>query len=313
LTLGLVLLVGGMLLVLWGADKFTDGAIGTATRFGISTFYVGAIISGFEPENLSTGGVAALGNLPQIALGTVIGSAVFMLTAGLGLTLLLVPMEVRIPREGGWAMIVSLLVFALFLWTDGTVSRAEGMLLVLLSLGLMVWLYKASPAFRATREEHDDDDDAHGSRTKVIAVLLLGVAVMLTGAELIVQGVRALVASLRLSETFLGMAVVGMGESLEEAARMVTPARRGHPELAWGNVVGTIVVLLTFNLGTIALLHPLTAGPLVLRFHAPYLGLCTLVVAAALLVARRLGRWTGAFLLALYMVYLAVNLSWMWE
>lgn len=136
---------------------------------------------------------------------------------------------------------------------------------------------------------------------------------MLAGAELVVHGVRALLASVRLSETFLGMAVVGMGESLEETARMVTPARRGHPELAWGNVVGTIVVLLTFNLGLIPLMRPLTADPLVLRFHAPFLALCTLFVAIALLVARGLGRRMGALLVGLYVMYLAVNLAHMWR
>jgi cation:H+ antiporter len=115
-----------------------------------------------------------------------------------------------------------------------------------------------------------------------------------------------------LSETLLGMAVVGMGESLEETARMVTPARRGHPELAWGNVVGTIVVLLTFNLGVIALLRPIAADPFVLRFHVPYLALCTLAVAIVLLAGRKVGRRTGAALMVLYVVYLTVNLANMW-
>lgn len=313
MLIGLILLGGGILLVLWGAEKFTDGAIQTAVRFGLSTFYVGVVVSGFEPENLVTGGVAALGHLPQIALGTVIGSAVFMLTAGLGIALLFVPMEVRIPREGGLAMLASSLLFAIVLWNDGAVSRFEGLLLVVLAIGLMTWLYRASPVFKRAPAEGDAGDAAEKSTVRVLALLLVGVVVMLVGAELVVRGVRALLTSVRLSETFLGMAVVGMGESLEETARMVTPARRGHPELAWGNVVGTTVVLLTFNLGVIALLRPVTADPLVLRFHAPYLMVCLLLVAAALLSARKLGRGTGLTLVTLYVVYLAFNLSQMWQ
>jgi cation:H+ antiporter len=309
LLISLVLLVAGMALVLWGAEKFTDGAVRTATRFGLSTFYIGAAVSGFEPENLVTGGAAAIGNLPQIALGTVVGSAVFMLTTGLGVALMLVPMEVRIPRAGAVAMIVSLLSFAIFIWPDGDVSRVEGVLLLLVAAGLMVWLYRASPVFK---RQHEEDDTKGSSGIKVIALLALGTGVMVAGAELVVQGVRGLLTSVMLSETFLGMAVVGMGESLEEAARMVTPARRGHPELAWGNVVGTIVVLLTFNLGVIALLRPVTADPFVLRFHVPYLALCTLIVATVLLAGRKVGRRTGAAFVVLYVVYLAVNLANMW-
>ena len=313
MLIGAVLLVAGMALVLWGADRFTDGALRTAARFSLSTFYVGAVVSGFEPENLVTGAAAAVDGLHQVALGTVIGSAVFMLTGGLGLTLLIVPMEVRIPREGALAMMVSLALFAGALW-NGTVSETEGAVLALAAIGLMVWLYRRSPVFQRADDEEDDEADAgRGSRVKAVSLLVAGVAVMLLGAELMVHGVRALLSAVRLSETFLGMAVVGMGESLEETARMVAPARRGHPELAWGNVVGTVVILLTFNLGLVAMIRPLTADPLVLRLHAPYLAGCILVVALAVVWARRLGRPMGALLLALYALYLVLNVSHMWR
>jgi cation:H+ antiporter len=314
LLIGAVLVITGMALVIWGAERFTDGALRTAARFSLSTFYVGAVVSGFEPENVVTGAAAAVDGLDQVALGTVIGSSVFLLTAAVGLTLILVPMEVRIPREGALAMVVSLALAAGALW-DGSVSRIEGALLVLAAVVLMTWLYRHSPVFQRAADAHDDESDAiaHGSRVKAVGLLVAGIGIMLVGAELIVQGVHMLEGSARLSETFLGMAVVGMGESLEETARMVTPARRGHPELAWGNVVGTVVFLLTFNLGLVALIHPLTADPLVLRFHEPYLAGCVLIIACGLLLARRLGRSTGAFLLVLYAGYLAVNLAHMWR
>jgi cation:H+ antiporter len=313
MLIGAVLLVAGMALVLWGADRFTDGALRTAARFSLSTFYVGAVVSGFEPENVVTGVAAAVDGLDQVALGTVIGSSVFLLTAAVGLTLLLVPMEVRIPREGALAMVVSLTLFAGALW-DGAVSRVEGALLVGAAVVLMIWLHRRSPVFqRAADEEDESDGGVHGSRVKAVGLLVAGIGVMLLGAALLVQGVHMLLSAVRLSETFLGMAVVGMGESLEETARMVAPARRGHPELAWGNVVGTVVILLTFNLGLIAVIHPLAADPLVLRLHAPYLAGCILIIACAPLSARRLGRLMGVFLLVLYAVYLALNVSHMWR
>src|SRR6266436_4623904 len=75
LLIGLVLLVLGMALVLWGAERFTEGAVGTALRFQLSTFYVGALVSGFEPENLVTGIAAALGHLHQIVVTNLRGAA----------------------------------------------------------------------------------------------------------------------------------------------------------------------------------------------------------------------------------------------
>jgi cation:H+ antiporter len=309
MLIGALLLVGGMLLVLWGAERFTDGTVRTAMRFGLSTFYVGAVVSGFEPENLITGVTASAEHLPQIALGTVIGSAIFMLTGGLGVALMLVPMEVRIPREGGLAMIASMVPFSIAIWNDGAVSRGEGAVLILVAIGLMAWLYRRSPVF--LREVESLDEGAARRRPGVRALMLLvaGVAVMLLGAELVVHGVRTLLSAVRLSETFLGMTVVGMGESLEETARMVVPARRGHPELAWGNVVGTLVILVAFNLGVIALVRPLAADPLVLRLHAPYLIACTVLVASALLKARKLGRSMGLLLIGLYLAYLVINIA----
>lgn len=72
-----------------------------------------------------------------------------------------------------------------------------------------------------------------------------------------------------------------------------------------------MVILLAFNPGVIALAHPLTADPLVLRLHVPYLIGCTLVVGAALLGARRLGRAMGGLLVLLYLLYLALNLPYL--
>jgi cation:H+ antiporter len=219
MVIGAILLIGGIALVLWGGDRFTDGSLRAAAAFSMSLFYVGAVVSGFEPENLVTGVAAAVEGLDQVALGTVIGSSVFMLTAGLGLTLLIVPMEVRIPPEGPLAMLVSLVLFVAVL-RDGIVGRLEGGLLVLVAVGLMAWLHRSSPVFqRAPHEDHESPESAtRGSPAMAVGLLIAGIAVMLLGAELMVRGVQLLLGAVRLCETFLGMAVVGMGESVEETA-----------------------------------------------------------------------------------------------
>lgn len=307
LALSALLFLVGVGLVLWGAERFTDGAIRMSTLFALSPFFVGTVISGLEPENLATGIAATIGGLPQVALGTVIGATIFMLTAGLGLALLLVPMEVTIPKAGAMAMLGSLLPFALVLWNDGAVSRWEGALLVLVAVGVLGWLYRRSTGFLAPSLD-DVQNAQRSSRVKALGLLVLGVGGMLVGAELVVRGASGLIRSLGISETFFGMTVVAIGESVEETARMVAPARRGHAELAWGNVVGTVIMLVAFNLGVIAMVRPLTADPLVLRLHAPYLIGCTLLVGGALLVARRLGRGMGIILVLLYVLYLALNL-----
>lgn len=306
--LAAVLLVAGIAIVVWGAERFTDGGLAIARRAGVSAFWIGAVVSGFEPENLATGIAAGLSDLPQIALGTVIGSSIFMLTAGFGIALLIVPMAVTIPRAGGVAMLIALAAFGVAL-IDGRVGRFEAGALVVIAIALLFWLYRRSPAFLAG--DDDDGDEPRASRVGRQAIALaLGLVAMVVGAELVVRGVRGLLATVALSETFLGMTVIGLGESLEETARMVAPARRGHPEMALGNVVGTVVVLLALNLGVIALVRPPVADARVLAFHAPYVAACVAVAAIAFVAARRLGRVFGAALVAAYVVYLAVNVVW---
>jgi cation:H+ antiporter len=176
-------------------------------------------------------------------------------------------------------MLASAAAFALSVW-DGAVTRVEGAGLLALAVGPLIWLYRASPVFlQAGRDGDDETEGPASSRVKAFGLLVAGVVALLVGAEAIVRGVTTLMGSARVSETFLGMAVVGMGESLEEAARIMPPARRGHPELAWGNVVGTVVILLGAHLGVVALVQPLVADPLVVRLHAPYLVGCLLLVA----------------------------------
>ena len=308
----ILLLVVGIGIVLWSAERLTDGVLGAAASFALSAFFVGALVSGFEPENLATGLVANFKGLPQVALGTVIGSALFMLLAGFGAAVLIVPMNVEIPRAAIVVMLVSPLLFGLTLLNDGVVSRLEGLLLLVACGALMFRLYRTSPVLRArSADDLETSKEKRSSRSRALALIGIGSVGTIVGAELLVQGAAGIIHRFGVSETFVGMAIVGLGESLEEAARMVAPARRGFYGVALGNVVGTTIILLTLNLGLIALLHPVAADPWVLKFHAPYLIACVVLVGALLLAVKRLGRWLGGLLILLYLLYLAVNLRYL--
>lgn len=300
----------GIGLVLWASEWLTDGVLATATLFRVSAFFVGALVSGFEPENLVTGVVANFQGLPQVALGTVIGAAIFMLLGGFGAALLIIPMEVEIPRSGVPAMLTSLLPFGWALLNDGVVSRVEGLLLLLVWGALMVWLYRTSPTLLTARSEGEVEAGMRkpGSRRHALMLVVVGTLGLFIGAELVVWGATAIIQGFGVSETFFGMTIVAIGESVEETARMVSPARRGRSDVALGNVVGTTVIFLTLNLGLIALVRPITVDPWVLKFHVPFLIGCVLFVGALLGMARRLGRWSGATLIFFYLLYLAINL-----
>jgi cation:H+ antiporter len=254
----ILLFVLGIGLILWSAERLTDGVLGAS--FAVSAFFVGALVSGFEPENLVTGLVANFKGLPQIALGTVVGAAIFMILGGFGTALLIVPMEVKIPRAGVLAMPAGLIPFGWVLFNDGSVSRLEGILLLIVCGALMVWLYRASPVLLAARSvrEIEQPVEEFPSRRRALLMLAAGTVGLLVGAELVVAGASGIIEGFGVSETFFGMTVVAIGESLEETVRMVSPARRGRSDIALGNVVGTTIIFLTLNLGLIALVRPIS-------------------------------------------------------
>jgi cation:H+ antiporter len=147
------------------------------------------------------------------------------------------------------------------------------------------------------------------SRAHSVLLVGLGTVGLLIGAEMIVYGATGIIQGFGVSETFFGMTIVAIGESLEETARMVVPARRGRHDVALGNVVGSTVIFLTLNLGLIALIRPITVDPWVLKFHVPYLIGSVFFVGVLLLTLKRLGRLVGTTLILLYILYLGVNVK----
>ena len=92
----ILLLLVGLALVVFGADYLVDGASAIARRFGLSEFVIGLTIVGMgtsAPEMVVSFIGAAQGNA-DIALGNVVGSNIFNTLLILGVTALLLPMEI---------------------------------------------------------------------------------------------------------------------------------------------------------------------------------------------------------------------------
>jgi cation:H+ antiporter len=102
--------------------------------------------------------------------------------------------------------------------------------------------------------------------------------------------------------SWFGMIIVAAAVSFEEVPRMLAPARRGHAEISVGNILGTVVFFVLFNVGLIAMIQPLSIEPLVLRFYWT-----AMMIALALVVfflwRGRVARPEGALLLTLYVSY----------
>src|SRR5579883_3035801 len=161
LLMALLLFAGGTALLLLGADWFVDGAGDLARALGMSALVLGVLLAGLEPEEILTAAVASARGAPDLAVGNVVGTNVTIVTAALGLSALLCPLVISrgVRRQALLATLVSLVpMILLFL---GSVSQAEGLLLLALFVGytfLLVRTDRGAIRRRVASEDEDGDE-----------------------------------------------------------------------------------------------------------------------------------------------------------
>ncbi len=321
-----VLFLVGVALVVESVERFVESVTESALTLGISAFFLTVVLAGTDLENAILGLAAVVGRLPDLALGTVFGEALFILGVAVGVAGVLTPFETEVPRT---YLLLALGSPALFfaLAADGTVSRLDGAVLTgsfLPLLGVIYVLERGTDTQYLSAEEvaelFDDDADASvnpdgGARAadgperpgwRSIAVTLLAVAGMTVGSELAVIGARDLLSVLGISGLAFGATVMSFIASLEELFLTVEPVRQGRPHLGVGNVVGSMLFFVTANVGVLALVHPLSTDGAVFTVHWPFF-LGALALVGVILFRGRVGRPEGALLLAVYVGYWIAN------
>ena len=298
---GVIILVAGLVVVVFAADLFVDGLLAVALSLGIAPFVLSVALSGFETENLATGIAANAKGLSGAAAGTFLGGVTFLAFGVAGLGGLIAPIRVELPiRFAVWTAISPLPLFAFAV--DGHLSRLEGGLLVVWAVIALVGL-----ALSGRELLGGDDQDEHVRRPGLR--LIAGLALLTGGGWLIGEGLRTTVRQLGIPQTLLGNTALAAAIEAEELARFAVPARRGRPEIALGNIAGTVVHFAALNAGIIAIVKPLSFGADTTRFYLPVAVASPAILAAVLVLRKRLGRIEGAALTALYVAYVAVAIA----
>ncbi len=305
--LNIVLFVIGVLLAVWATERLLEGLVGLSLALHFSAFAVGALLSGFEAENVAVGLAAGGAGAASVALGTVFGGAIFLVCVALGLSSLFFPLKVSLPRS-------ILLLFAAcpllpeLVLLGPEMSRWSGAVLLLAFLAAMAYLIHVSRT-----QNFIDADEVEEAQEKqrplwlALVLTLVGIVVISVGGEMVARGAEGIIASLGVPALFMGMIVAPAAIELEEVIRQAVPTRKGRPDVSAGNLVGTLLYFLLFNLGLIALLTPLKVAPLVRELDWPFLMLVTWL-ATAFLWRGRVGRVAGASLLAAYAAYIVLHL-----
>jgi len=287
-----------------GAESAVRGTARFAVAAGIPAFVLGALLFGIDFEGLGAAMVAAGRGQTAIAAGEAYGTIIFLLTAAFGAALLIARRPVESPSV---TMVVApsaaVLAGALAV-ADRTVTRPEGALLILVYAGYVTAVVAEGRAVqrRAEALEHEAGE-VGGGRARAAAIAVAGLGGLLLGAWLLVSGGVRILARTGLTAGFVGAAVIGTLASLDEVLLEILPIRRGRPELATGNLFGTVAAFTSVVPGLAALVRPLVLdGTAAIAF----LGAAALyaLVAGWFLLRERAWRVLGVIVMAAYAAWL---------
>mgnify|MGYP005811968683 CR=1 FL=1 len=312
LALACLMFVLALGLVLYAAEKLVLGTMGLSLSFGWPSFLISVLFVGFDPKNLAVGATGAYEGVYGIALGSIIGAAMVAVALVLGIKALICPLEfASAPKR-----LLALPPFAVLLFGalgfDGTVSRVDGLILLLgfvLSVFTMIRASKKGQGIKPAGEAAECLEEAGKlGKIKALGVFALSLATIVAGSELLVLASKTILSGLRISDTVFGMIIVSFLVNVEKLARELPAALKGGADIAYGNVTGSVLTFFLFNAGMIALVHPVRVERTV---ETSYLLVCFLAVfMGSLFLAReRLGRAQGAILVLLYAVFLAMGMG----
>lgn len=315
MLLALVAVVGGLGVLVWSAERFIDGAAGTATHFGMPPLVIGMVIVGFgtsAPE-MVVSAFAALDGSPNLALGNALGSNIANIGLILGITALIAPISVHsaiIRRELPLLLVIGAVVGAV-LW-GGSLSRIEAALLLAGFVLLIGWtLVNALRARGDTLEAELSQELAQHPMPlkRALFWLLVGLALLIASSRVLVWGAVTIAQTLGVSDLIIGLTIVAIGTSLPELAASVIAARKGEHDIAIGNIVGSNMFNLLAVVGIAGMISPIPSiPPEVMSRDWPVMMASTIalfVMGYGLRGQGRINRLEGGVLLAAFIAYTA--------
>jgi len=310
----LVLLIG-VVAIYFGARWLVEGASELAAHFGVPPLVIGLTIVSFGtslPE-LVLGVLSGLEGVGSLSVGNVIGANISNATYIIGACAILTPIIVRFEeiRREAIFMLASLLVLLLFAY-DGTLGAVEGIVMVALFVLYVALLVRSLYCCRPSRVVVEEFEAARPDvepPLKSLSFVLVGAVILIVATDAAVRSATEVATSLGMSEFLIGLTIVTLGTTTPEFATSLVAAYKKRADIAVGNALGTLVFNSLLVLGVGAMIRPLT-----LTETQILLGIVPLLLFGTLLagiVYRRegIGRREGVFLVVLYVINLAILLS----
>ena len=266
MLLNLIFIIVGIVLVLWGADRLTEGSVAVAERMNIPQIVIGltVVAMGTSMPEFCVSLISALKGTPDLAVGNVVGSNIFNSLFIVGITAAIAPMAIlraTVMKDIPFALVAS--VILLMMCLDGRIGRIDAA--VLFSL-FMIFMFMTLKSAKINKQELEEENKLAEKALKSVPKMspamsvvwiLAGLACLIGGSTLFVEGASKLATSLGVSEAVVGLTIVAGGTSLPEFATSIVSARKGSSGIAIGNVLGSNVFNILGILGVTGLICPM--------------------------------------------------------
>ena len=328
MLLPIIAVVIGLVVLVWSADKFVDGAVGVARFCGMSTLLIGMVIVGFgtsAPE-MVVSAISAMQDAPELALGNAYGSNIANIALILGVTAIISPViVVRKALKRDLPILLAVTALSVILVSDGSIGRFDGIVLLLVFAGVMgfnIWNEIRQKSKTAETVEPEFDSAEKPALGKSIMWLLVGLLLLVSSSRSLVWGAVEIARALGVSDLLIGLTIVAVGTSLPELASSIAAARKGEDDLAFGNIIGSNLFNTLLVVGIAASIAPMDSfEPSVFNRDMPVMAVLTVLLLLFGLPVRkkridagghrigRINRIEGATFLAIYVGYIGLLIA----
>ena len=314
MTLLILEFVGGLVILILGADLLVRGASKLAAAFGISPLAIGLTIVALgtaSPEIAVSLQAASLGQ-GSLTLGNVLGSNIFNILFVLGVTAIVAPIiiaEQLIRLDAPIMVGVSVLTFSLV--SDGKLGLFDGVLLLAGMTGYTIFALRQSrKESKKVKSEYAQEFAVEKKQTardtvKNIIFIIVGLGMLILGARWLVDSATIMAKSIGVSELVIGLTVVAVGTSLPEVATSIIAALKGESDIAVGNAVGSNIYNLLGVLGVSGVLAPggIEVVDRIISFDFMVMVFVALVCLPVFYIDDKVSRSEGALFLSYYILY----------
>jgi cation:H+ antiporter len=308
------------------ANFLVDGAVGVAYIIHVPKMIIGIVLVAFAttaPE-FSVSLLSALKGLPEIALGNAIGSVIADDALALALGILVAPVALtvdsRVLKRAG-IFLITIDIIAFILAMNGVLQRWEGIVLLILLVGYITTIViTEGKRLKKRKEEKKRNDDLelneleevaeHHKPGKLGAQILRfigGVVGVIIASKFLIESSVNIASTLGVPEVVIGLTMIAIGTSLPEIATCIVAARKGHGDLALGDIIGADILNILWIIGAVSTTNPIIVDKKIIFFAFPFMIFVVLLMLGLSAAGYRLQKWKGWLLISVYIIYLGAT------